>query len=285
MRFQAVAVVTGVLWGASGCGRHVPTLPAPARRTSAAPPTSAPSAAKPPVAKPPGAKPPVAKPVAKLPVAMPPVAKAPVPKPAARRVRVDSLRLEAALLRERSHAPLGYVLYRRSGNGLIADRAAAAVLQESRRLRLSPSLVAAVLLVENTPMDSSALSDAGAVGLMQVMPVHEGGLGCPSAGLLEVEANICHGARVLHMYIHRNRTLPAALRRYNGCIGPLVTRRCLHYPARVMRTASSIRREMLALPADAAPPPPPAPDPPPLPPPYLRRVASAADSQPGPVAE
>jgi soluble lytic murein transglycosylase-like protein len=281
MRFQAVAVVTGVLWGVSGCGRPAPTLPAPAGRASAARPTSSPSAAKQPVAKLPVAKPPVAK----QPVAKQPVAKPAVPRSAARRVRVDSVRLEAALLRERSHAPLGYVLYRRSGNGLIADRAAAAVLQESRRLRLSPSLVAAVLLVENTPMDSSALSDAGAIGLMQVMPVHEGGLGCPSAELLEVEANICHGARVLHMYIHRNRTLPAALRRYNGCIGPLVTRRCLHYPARVMRTASSIRREMLALPADAAPPPPPAPDPPPLPPPYLRRVASAADSQPGPVIE
>jgi soluble lytic murein transglycosylase-like protein len=90
------------------------------------------------------------------------------PVPAARPARVDSARLEAALLRAHSHAPLARVLSRRSGNPYIADRAAAAVLAEARRLRLSPSLVAAVLLVENTPLDTTALSVAGAGGLMHV---------------------------------------------------------------------------------------------------------------------
>jgi soluble lytic murein transglycosylase-like protein len=183
------------------------------------------------------------------------------PAPAARPARVDSARLEAALLRTHSHAPLARVLSRRSGNPYIADRAAAAVLAEARRLRLSPSLVAAVLLVENTPLDTTALSVAGAVGLMQVMPVHGGAMGCPSAELREVESNICHGARVLKMYVRRTRTLRMALRRYNGCVGTLTTRRCLRYPARVLRTASSVRREMLAAPVPAVPPtspPPPA---------------------------
>jgi len=189
-------------------------------------------------------------------------ATAPRPKPARRKatvpvrpvrpVPVDSARLETALLEQRSYAPLAYVLSRRSGNDAVADRAAAAVLREARRLRLRVSLVAAVLLVENTPMDSTALSTAGAVGLMQVMPVHSGGLGCPSAELQEVEANICHGARVLHMYLRRNRTVQAALRRYNGCVGNRVTRRCLGYPARVLRTAATIRRDMLRAPVDSA---------------------------------
>jgi hypothetical protein len=140
---------------------------------------------------------------------------------------------------------------------------------------MSASLVAAVLLIENTPLDTTAMSDAGAIGLMQVMPVHGGGLGCPSAALLEVESNICHGARVLHMYLLRNRTVQAALRRYNGCVGRLTTRRCLYYPAHVLRTASRIRREMLSAPVDFA-----ASGPPPLPPYYLRRAASFTDSQP-----
>jgi soluble lytic murein transglycosylase-like protein len=170
---------------------------------------------------------------------------------------VDSTALESALLRQHAHVPLARVLARRSGNAGISDRAAAAVLAEARRLRLSPSLVAAVLLVENTPMDTTAVSVAGAVGLMQVMPVHGGAMGCGSAELLLVESNICHGARVLKMYLRRTRTLPMALRRYNGCVGALTTRRCLRYPARVLRTASSIRREMLATPVPAGPPPPP----------------------------
>ena len=130
---------------------------------------------------------------------------------AVRPARVDSVRLEVALLRRHSHAPLARVLSRRSGNTLIADRAATAVLSESKRLRLSPSLVAAVLLVENTPMDTTALSVAGAIGLMQVMPVHGGAMGCASPELLEVEANICHGTRVLKMYLRRTRTVRAAL--------------------------------------------------------------------------
>jgi hypothetical protein len=195
----------------------------------------------------------------------------------ARPTRADSLRLEAALLRERSHLPLARILSRRSGNEEIADRAAAAVLLESRRARLSPSFVAAVLMVENTPMDTTAVSVAGAVGLMQVMPVHEGGLGCP-ADLLEVESNICHGTRLLRMYIRRNRTVQAALRRYNGCVGARVTRSCLRYPARVLRIAYSIRRELLTLPAED-----PLPAAPSAPPPYfLRRVSATPDSQAAP---
>jgi soluble lytic murein transglycosylase-like protein len=40
---------------------------------------------------------------------------------------------------------------------------------------VSPSLLAAVLLVENRALDSSA----GAVGLMQVMPMHAGAMAVP----------------------------------------------------------------------------------------------------------
>lgn len=230
-------------------GGKAPASAPHAARVKAPPPLARPNARPSGAVKPvPG----VAKPAAK-------VAKPLPARVATRPTRRDSLRLESALLRERSHAPLTQVLSQRSGNQLIADRAAAAVLHESRRAGLSPSFVAAVLLVENTPMDTTAVSVAGAVGLMQVMPVHEGGLGCASAELLEVESNICHGTRLLRMYLRRNRTVQAALRRYNGCVGALVTRTCLRYPTRVLRTASRIRRELLTMPTDepplAAPPP------------------------------
>lgn len=274
MRMRGLAVVTGLVCCAAGCAPPRAAQPTPVAREKPAKPPPRTVAAKP--APKPAAKPaarPAAKP-APRPAAKPsrPAAKGAPVKPAVPPVRVDSVQLERELLRERSHAPLTYVLSRRSGNTAIADRAAAAVVYEAQRLRLSPSLVAGVLLVENTPMDSTARSVAGAIGLMQVMPVHEGGLGCPSAELLEVESNICHGTRLLHMYLRRNRTLQAALRRYNGCVGKRVTRTCLRYPARVLRTASRVRREMLTAPVDTVPAP--APEPPPY---YLRRVSTDSE--------
>jgi hypothetical protein len=170
------------------------------------------------------------------------------------------------------------VLARRSGNPVVADRAAAAVLYESERLNLSASFLAAVLMVENTPMDPTAESHAGAIGLMQVMPVHSGGWGCPE-DLEGVEVNICHGARLLHMHLRRSRTVELALRRYNGCMGSLVTRSCLRYPARVLRTASRIRREVLSAPIDAIEAAEPEAE---APPPLLRRPAEVVEPETAP---
>ena len=91
-----------------------------------------------------------------------------------------------------------------------------------------------------------AVSRSGAVGLMQVMPFHAGSYGCASADLRLVDANICHGARILHTYLVRTRSVPRALRRYNGCVSGTVTPGCHRYPLRVLRTAARIRREILA---------------------------------------
>ena len=175
-----------------------------------------------------------------------PLPPAPAPKPVAVAARppIDSLRLERDLVSREAHAPLARALARRSGNPAVAGRAAEIVVRESTRRGLSPSLVAGVLLVENTPLDTAAVSRAGAIGLMQVMPVHAGGWGCPSAELRELESSICHGVGVLHMYLRRSASVPNALKRYNGC--PVSARTgCGRYPGRVLRTASSVRREML----------------------------------------
>ncbi|HYC32750.1 MAG TPA: transglycosylase SLT domain-containing protein [Gemmatimonadales bacterium] len=167
-------------------------------------------------------------------------------KPAAATARVDSTALELAVTTRQAHLPIARALAKRTRNPAVAERAAWAVTREAGRLGMSPSLLAAVLLIENRQLDSSAVSIAGAVGLMQVMPLHAGSYGCASADLRMVDANICHGARILHTYMLRTRSVPRALRRYNGCVSGSVTPGCHRYPVRVMQTAARIRREILA---------------------------------------
>ncbi len=168
------------------------------------------------------------------------------PKPV---VRVDSTALEFAVTARHAHRPLARALASRTRNAAVAERAAWAVTREAARLKVSPSLLAAVLLVENRALDSSAVSSQGAIGLMQVMPIHAGSYGCGSADLRMVDANICHGARILHTYIRRTGSVPLALRRYNGCVRGRNTPGCSRYPLRVLRTAGRLRREVLATPA------------------------------------
>jgi soluble lytic murein transglycosylase-like protein len=180
-------------------------------------------------------------------VAAAPATPAPRPKPRPHIRWADSTVLERAVTTRLGYEPLAQILARRTQRPELADRAAAAVVREGRRLNLSPSLLAAVLLIENRALDTAAVSSQGAVGLMQVMPVHAGSYGCASTDLKELDANICHGARLLRLYVVRNRTLRLALRRYNGCVRGTVTPRCSRYPERVIATAASVRREMLRI--------------------------------------
>jgi len=119
------------------------------------------------------------------------------------------------------------------------------VVHEAGRARISPSVLAAVLLIENAAFDTGAISTEGAIGLMQVMPMHVGNYRCLSGDLLNVEANICHGARLLQNHLRRTKSIEAALRRYNGCVRGRNTPRCQRYPIRVLRTAGRLRWEIL----------------------------------------
>ena len=76
------------------------------------------------------------------------------------------------------------------------------------------------------------MSNRGAVGLMQVMRFHAGVFDCDSDDLLQVEANICHGARVFASYLKRTRDVRSALLRYNGCVKTRATPSCRRYPGR-----------------------------------------------------
>jgi soluble lytic murein transglycosylase-like protein len=165
--------------------------------------------------------------------------------------RVDSAALEFAVTARLAHEPLTRAIARRTRNPAMAERAAWAVTREAARNRVSPSLLAAVLLIENRQLDSAAVSSQGAIGMMQVMPIHAGSYGCGSADLTSVDANICHGARILRLYLTRSRSVSVALRRYNGCVRGANTPRCSRYPVRVLQTAARLRRDMLASATDA----------------------------------
>jgi len=179
-----------------------------------------------------------------------PARTSPAPARPLHAARVDSAALERAVTKEYAHWPLAIALARRSGNPEVAEQAAAALVREAQRLRLSPSLLGAVLLIENTPLDPTAVSSQGAIGLMQVMPVHRGSYGC-FADLVNVETNICHGASILKHMVRRTNSIALALRKYNGCVRGRNTPRCYRYPIRVMRTASRLRREILLTAADS----------------------------------
>jgi soluble lytic murein transglycosylase-like protein len=95
-------------------------------------------------------------------------------------------------------------------------------------LQLPPDLVLALIEVESR-FDPWAVSPAGAVGLMQVMPFWPRELGVQNQ-LVRVESNIRMGCEILRYYLRvENRNWSRALARYNGSIGRNT------YPAMVMQ--------------------------------------------------
>ncbi len=162
--------------------------------------------------------------------------------------RMDSAALERHVVARFEHLPLARFFFSRTGEREFSDRLARAIVKEANYLRVEPSLLAGVLLTENAPLDVRARSSQGAIGLMQVMHFHAGEYDCDSTDLLQVESNICHGARVLGYYLKRTGNLRLALLRYNGCVSGSVTPNCRRYPSKVLRTASQVRREVLEYP-------------------------------------
>jgi soluble lytic murein transglycosylase-like protein len=84
---------------------------------------------------------------------------------------------------------------------------------------LPPGLVMAVLDVESG-FDRWAVSSAGAVGLMQVMPFWPERLGMHRYELTHIEQNLHMGCAILRFYLDAERLdVRKALARYNGSIG------------------------------------------------------------------
>ena len=90
---------------------------------------------------------------------------------------------------------------------------------EAGRVGLEPELVLAVIEVESN-FDRYAVSVAGALGLMQVMPFWRGEIGRPDDNLIHLETNLRYGCTILKFYLDKeNGDLRRALGRYNGSLG------------------------------------------------------------------
>jgi soluble lytic murein transglycosylase-like protein len=90
---------------------------------------------------------------------------------------------------------------------------------EARRVDVPPELVLALMDVESR-FDRYAVSSAGAVGLMQVMPFWPHELGMTNEQLVRIPENVRMGTTILGYYLRKERgNYQRALQRYNGSLG------------------------------------------------------------------
>jgi soluble lytic murein transglycosylase-like protein len=93
------------------------------------------------------------------------------------------------------------------------------VHMEAKRVDLPPELILAVIEVESN-FDRYAVSVAGALGLMQVMPFWIDEIGRPNDNLLHTTTNLRYGCTILRFYYDKEKgDLRRALGRYNGSLG------------------------------------------------------------------
>ena len=93
------------------------------------------------------------------------------------------------------------------------------VHMEASRVELPPELILAVIETESN-FDRYAISVAGAIGLMQIMPFWLNEIGRPNDNLLHIETNLRYGCTILRFYLDKeNGDLRRALGRYNGSLG------------------------------------------------------------------
>ena len=90
---------------------------------------------------------------------------------------------------------------------------------EATRAELYPELVLAVIDVESN-FNQFAISKAGAMGLMQVMPFWLKEIGRPDDNLFNLRTNLRMGCTILRYYLDMEKgDLTQALARYNGSKG------------------------------------------------------------------
>ena len=90
---------------------------------------------------------------------------------------------------------------------------------EATRADLYPELILAVIDVESN-FNQFAISKAGAIGLMQVMPFWLDEIGHPEDNLFNLKTNLRMGCTILRYYLDMEKgDLTQALARYNGSKG------------------------------------------------------------------
>lgn len=127
--------------------------------------------------------------------------------------------------RSRMDAPLSRFLASPEQRHTLLTR----LYQEARLAGLPPELVLALIQVESA-FNADAVSSAGAVGLMQIMPFWVAELGLPMDDLTEPNRNLRYGCTILAHYLAVERgDFTRALARYNGSLGKT------WYPERVLK--------------------------------------------------
>jgi soluble lytic murein transglycosylase-like protein len=125
-----------------------------------------------------------------------------------------------------------------------ADSIATFAVREAYVRGISPAIIFGVMLTENARFISGAMSNVGAVGLMQVYPKvwlkkeFSDSLG---ADLASDSTNVRYGVFILSRYFNprtksgetRTRDYRTALLRYNGCVKGTNTPHCKNYPDKV----------------------------------------------------
>ncbi|MDF0604491.1 lytic transglycosylase domain-containing protein [Neisseriaceae bacterium TC5R-5] len=99
------------------------------------------------------------------------------------------------------------------------ERLLTAIQYEASRAGLDPQLVLGLIQVESG-FKKYAISNAGARGLMQVMPFWVRNIGAPQHNLFDLTTNLRYGCTILRHYLDIERgNLFRALGRYNGSLG------------------------------------------------------------------
>jgi hypothetical protein len=124
-----------------------------------------------------------------------------------------------------------------------ADTIAYYAVREAHRRGIPPAVIFGVMLTENALFVSSAMSNVGAVGLMQVYPkVWLKELGDRfGTDLASDSTNLKYGIYILSEYIKPKKgasevtasDVSKGLLRYNGCVRGTNTPHCKNYPTKV----------------------------------------------------
>ena len=127
-----------------------------------------------------------------------------------------------------------------------ADSIAQYAVREAYTRGISPAIVFGVMLTENARFISNAMSNVGAVGLMQVYPkiwLKKEFTDSLGKDLASDSTNLKYGLFILDKYFHPRmrsgavgeRDYRSALLRYNGCVTGSNTPNCKTYPDKVRR--------------------------------------------------
>ena len=93
------------------------------------------------------------------------------------------------------------------------------VQYEATRAGLNPQLILSIITIESK-FNKNAISNKGAVGLMQVMPFWKKLIGNDNQDLFDFQTNIRYGCIIFRYYLElHNWSINKALQQYNGSNG------------------------------------------------------------------